>query len=415
MCQTYKFQLDNLLELANNSTLLVISLATSRDNESVRMLTPKEIAANMNGRLVDLGDGRAEVLLPSPCEQNHAAFLSMGADGLSCLWFGGSLEGCSDISIWRSVLGEGGWAEAEQVSFDAHRSEQNPVQFDAPDGRRIVLHTAQSGGDQDASVVRMLVQGAAPRDLPLPPGVFVRAPVQVRADGVWLLPLFKCVARPGQRWTGSHDTAALAISRDAGVTWRVVDVAQSMGCVHMTLVPLGPDHYAAFFRRRQSDYVYRCESRDGGETWSIPAPTDVPNNNSSISVIRLQGGQVAMACNPVNAAMFPDAKRASLYDELGEDDDRPNADGGCNPVWGTPRAPMVLALSDDGGQSFAKRIVVEDGPGTCLSNNSTDGKNAELSYPSLVEDAQGTLHLAYTYHRRAIKYVRLSRQWLETQ
>lgn len=379
------------------------------------MLTPEQIASAMTGQVQTVSAGRDEAFLPSPCVQNHAAFLSQTPEGLDCLWFGGSLEGKSDISIWRSTLRPDGWSEATRISDDPDRSEQNPVQFLAPDGRRLILHTAQPGGNQDACVVRIRAEGDAPRDLPLPRGTFVRAPIQVRDDGAWLLPLFMCVPRPGERWTGSHDTAALAISADAGETWRVVDVPDSMGCVHMTLVPLGPDHYAAFFRRRQADFVYRTESWDGGETWEPPRATDLPNNNSSISAIALSDGRIAIACNPANAAMHPEARRESLYDELGEGDDRPSASGGCAPVWGVPRAPMLLAFSSDAGLSFPDRITVEDGPGDCLSNNSVDGKNHEMSYPSLVEDAAGTLHLAYTYHRRAIKYVRLGRAWLDAR
>ncbi len=257
--------------------------------------------------------------------------------------------------------------------------------------------------------------GGTPHDLLLPAGTFIRAPIHVRSDGAWLLPLFRCVSRPGQRWTGSHDKAALAISRDAGKSWRLVEVPGSTGCVHMSLVDLGGSHLAAFFRRRQADYVFRSVSNDGGESWAAPLLTDVPNNNSSISVIRMQDGRIALACNPTNAAMYPDARRTSLYDELGDGDERPNATGGCNPIWGVPRAPMALCLSGDEGRNFPTRIIIEDGPGSCLSNNSIDGTNQEMSYPSLIQDEDETLHLAYTYHRRAIKYVRLTRAWLETR
>jgi predicted neuraminidase len=366
----------------------------------------------MTGRLAPAGPGRAEAILPSPAVQNHAAFLSRHPDGtLDCLWFGGSLEGKSDIFIWRSRLfpGAQGWAPAEQVSDDPDRSEQNPVQFLAPGGDVLILHTAQPGGGrQDECAVRLRAEGAAPRDLPLPPGTFIRAPVHVRPDGAWLLPLFHCIPTPGAQWTGRHDRASVAISSDRGQSWRLADVPESTGCVHMTIVDLGaPDgrQLAAFFRRRQADFVYRTESRDGGESWDVPQPTDVPNNNSSISVIRLADGRLAMACNPVNAAMSPD-RRASLYDELG-DDTRPQATGGCTPIWGVPRGPLSLVFSADGGKTFPQRMVVEDSPGTCLSNDSLNGRNLELSYPSLSQAPDGSLDLAYTLYRRAIRHVRL--------
>lgn len=376
-------------------------------------MTPQAIAKAMDGGLRQTDPGRFEALLPSPCVQNHAAFLSATPEGLQCLWFGGSLEGKSDISIWRSTLTDGTWGPAERMTDDPDRSEQNPVQFLAPDGRTLLLHTAQPGGNQDACVVRMRKVGKAPHDLALPPGTFIRAPIRLRKDGAWLMGLFRCVSRPGERWTGSHDTAALAISEDAGATWREIDVPDSAGCVHMTPIQTKSGHYAAFFRRRQADFVHRTESTDGGESWSEPKATDVPNNNSSIAVIPLADGRIAMACNPTNAARHPDARRASLYDELGDSDGRPNATGGCNPVWGVPRAPLALCLSEDGGKSFPNRIVIEDGPGTCLSNNSVDGSNKEMSYPALVQQEDGTLDLAYTYHRRAIKHVRLTPDWLK--
>ncbi len=370
--------------------------------------TPAEIAAGTTGVMTQDASGRMAALLPSPMVQNHAAFLSRATDGrLDCLWFGGSLEGKADICIYRSSLAPGAtvWGSVERLTNDPDRSEQNPVQFHAPDGRTLLIHTAQPGGDQDRCVVRMREIGRPPVDLPLPLGSFVRGAVHVRSDGAWLLPLFHCTHAPGARWTGRHDTASVAISADQGQTWRLVAVPGSTGCVHMTIVDLGAGRLAAFYRRRQADFVHRTDSADGGKSWSVPQPTDVPNNNSSIGVIQLTDGRLAMVCNPVNAALSPD-RRLSLYDELG-DDDRPEAQGGCTPIWGVPRAPMTLALSTDEGRSFPHRILLQDGPGTCLSNNSLDGKNFEMSYPVLNQASDGSLDIAYTLHRRAIKHLRL--------
>lgn len=389
-------------------------------------MTPDEIARAMTGALSQTTPERAEALLPSPMIQNHAAFLTQRADGaLLCAWFGGTLEGKSDISIFASVLlpGASQWGPPQRLSDDTAHSEQNPVLFNAPDGRLILFHTSQPSGNQDECRIRMvevLCEEADPtalrapggRYLDLPRGCFVRAAPVIREDGAWLLPIFRCVQRPGQKWNGSHDTAAVALSTDQGESWQLDALESSIGCVHMSPVSLGGAHLAAFFRRRQADFVYRTESRDGGRTWSVPEATDVPNNNSSIAVIRLKDGRLAMICNPVNAEMSS-ARRASLYDELGEADERPDADpaGGCVPIWGVPRAPVSLCLSQDGGRSFPSRLIVEDGPGTCLSNDSTDGRNLEMSYPWLLEAPDGTLQLAYTYHRRAIKHVRLAPGW----
>jgi predicted neuraminidase len=392
-------------------------------------MTPEDIASGMTGAINAARATRREALLPSPMVQNHASFLHATKDGaLLCAWFGGSLEGKSDISIYASILPSGAesWGPAQQLSFDAAHSEQNPVLFSAPDGRLVLFHTSQPSGNQDECRIRMAEVHRDPADptrlttdegryLDLPRGCFIRAPLVLRDDGAWLLPIFRCVQRAGQKWNGSHDVAAVGVSSDDGKSWMLNDLPHSIGCVHMSPILLDGQRQAAFFRRRQADFVYRTDSIDGGRTWSPPQPTDVPNNNSSIAVIRLNDGRIAMICNPVNAAASAD-RRASLYDELGVDDDRPDADptGGCIPVWGVPRAPVAVCLSEDGGLSFPLRILIEDGPGTCLSNDSTDGRNQEMSYPWLLEDADGGLHISYTYHRRAIKYVHLAPGWAST-
>ena len=385
-------------------------------------MSPDEIAERMDGVLAEGDDGRLEAYLPSPMVQNHAAFIERMDDGtLACLWFGGSLEGKSDISIHASVLAPGAarWGEAVQLSDDPDRSEQNPVLWRTGRGEWQLFHTAQPSGNQDECLLRArpisldgALKGGQPRDIELPLGSFIRGRFVRRADGAWMMPIFRCISRPGQRWNGSHDTAAVGVSHDEGQTWSMHEVPGSIGSVHMTIVPLDGDHMVAFYRRRQSDFVHRSESRDGGITWSAPAPTDVPNNNSSINVIRLRDGRLAMLCNPTSAATSAD-RRVSLYDEIEEGDDRSDASGGCSPIWGVPRAPMTLCISGDGGKTWPIRRIVDDSPGTCLSNNSIDGRNKELSYPYLLEGEGGELHLAYTYFRRAIKYVRLPAGWID--
>lgn len=168
--------------------------------------------------------------------------------------------GKSDISIFASALTPGAsrWGAPQRLSNDPAHSEQNPVIFTAPDGTLWLFHTAQPSGNQDECRIRMarvVHDPATPeklsaedgRFLDLPKGCFIRAPLRIRDDGAWLLPIFRCVQRPGQKWNGSHDTAALGISKDNGLTWQLQELAGSTGCVHMSPVAGANGRYSAFF------------------------------------------------------------------------------------------------------------------------------------------------------------------------
>lgn len=364
------------------------------------------IIERMNGKVQTFSNGWQAALLPSPCIQNHAAFLYRGLVGdLRCAWFAGGLEGKSDICIHSSILDEksGLWQSAQALTDDPVRSEQNPVLF-SPDGQRTLLfHTAQPGGNQDQCIVRMREVGKSPRNTDLPTGSFVRARPIVRSDGAWLLPLHHCTHVPGSRWTGRHDYASVAITTDEGHSWRCVNVPNSTGCVHMTLVPLDGDKIIALFRRRQADFVYKTLSEDGGESWQEPTATNIPNNNSSIAAMRMKDGRIALVCNPVNAQM-DSSRRDSLYDELGIDE-RPEAAGGCQPIWGVARAPLSLFFSTGDGEHFGDEIILWNSSGNCLTNNSEDGLNQELSYPTILQSDSGDLNIAFTLHRRAIAHI----------
>jgi predicted neuraminidase len=372
---------------------------------------------------------RLEAYLPSPCVQNHAAnVMPLSGGDLGCVWFGGTQEGIPDISVYFSRLcaGQDRWSDPVRLSDDPTRSEQNPILFPAPDRRLWMLWTAQLGGNQDTAIVRRRIstdngQSWGPIETLFDSvgssGVFVRQPPAVLDNGDIVLPIFYCRTRPGEKWVGSYDTSAVRISGDGGRTWQEYEVPDSTGCVHMDVSQLRDGSLLALFRSRWADNIYSSRSTDRGRTWSSPKPTSLSNNNSSIQLTQLADGRLALVFNDINAEGITE-RRTSLYDDIEEEAgaglNEPTVKAGERAaVWGVPRAPMTLAISEDGGRTWPYKRNLEVGDGYCMTNNSRERLNREFSYPSIKQGPDGLLHIAFTYFRQAIKYVRVPDAWVK--
>lgn len=325
----------------------------------------------------------------------------------------------------RLKKGSDTWTPAVKLSDDPTRSEQNPVFFLDPDNILWILYTAQISGNQDTAIVRYrkstdFGETWGPIEVLLEDpnkGIFIRQPIVVLDNGNRLLPVFYCIARPGEKWVGSYDTSAVMISSDKGKTWRSVDVLNSTGCVHMNVLKLKDGSLYALYRSRWADFIYESRSFDNGETWSEPKAIPLPNNNASIQADVLDNGDIALVFNNSSAK---DAKerRLSLYDEI-EDESKEQkkeaelVEGQRNAFWGAPRAPMSLAISSDNGATWSYIRNLDEGDGYCMSNNSREQLNRELSYPSIKQGLDGKLHIAYTFYRMAIKYVCVDKSWVK--
>jgi len=185
----------------------------------------------------------------------------------------------------------------------------------------------------------------------------------------------------------------------------------------MNITPLKDGTLLALYRSRWADNIYQSRSSDGGRSWSVPQATELPNNNSSIQVTTLTNGDLALVFNAMSAAGASE-RRTSLYDEIEDEDDGVAAatesaiPEGRGAFWGAPRAPMTLAISRDGGKSWPHQRNLDEGDGYCMTNNSQQKLNREFSYPTIKQGINGELHIAYTYFRQAIKYVRVDEAWV---
>ena len=344
--------------------------------------------------------GTVEAMLPpGPYATAHApALLELENGDLLCAWFAGSYEGSADISVICSRLPKGAarWSEPVMISGDPRRSEQNPSLFLAPNGEVWAMYTAQldrvEGKDnmQFTSVVRRQksMDGGltwGPFDVVFPEeGTFCRQPIQILSNGRWIFGNWICTDSASGL---AGDPSAFRISGDQGKTWRRVDMPKSNGRVHPNVVELENGHLAAFMRSRAADFIYRSESFDYGDTWSEPVPTPLPNNNSSISAVKLASGRVAIAYNPTCTP-------------------EPKAD---EAAWPGLRGPVAVALSEDGGLTFPLIRYMELGEGYVGAENSTN--NRQYEYPYLMQGRDGMLHLAYAYQtRRGVKWMTFSEE-----
>lgn len=334
------------------------------------------------------------VLPPGKYKTAHApALLELPNGDILCAWFAGSFEGSADVSIVCAALraGSAKWEEPVQISHDEHRSEQNPSLFLAPNGEIWAMYTAQldrvPGKDnmQFTSVVRRQRSTDGGRtwsnfDVVFPEeGTFCRQPIQILSNGRYIFGNWICTDSP-DGLTG--DPTVFKISDDQGKTWRQVDMPNSRGYVHANVVELENGRLLAFMRSRAADNIYVSHSDDYGDSWSEPVKTVLPNNNSSISALKLKSGRIAIAYNPTCTPNPVKGKAA----------------------WPGLRCPVAVALSEDEGKTFPLIRNFELGEGYVGDENKTN--NCQYEYPFLMQSKDGRLHLAYAYKNRvSVKYV----------
>jgi predicted neuraminidase len=100
-------------------------------------------------------------------------------------------------------------------------------------------------------------------------------------------------------------------------------------------------------------YILRCESRDGGYTWSDAVETKFPNPNSAVDFIKLQNGHLLLVYN----------------DNMND------------------RTPLTVAISTDGDKSYRYRRNIAGGDNT-------------FAYPYAIQTRDGKIHIIYTTNGR---------------
>lgn len=347
--------------------------------------------------------------IPSPFPHNHASnLLELDNGDLLCTWFGGSREGRSDISILISRLekGTGKWSDPVVLDGNPNKSEQNPILFKNPNGETWLVYTAQDLIFQDSAVVNYRISKdegetwSNVETLFSDSGSFVRNPPVILDNGDIVFPAYYSLKSD----TGflGNDRSVVKITSDNGLTWREYDIPNSKGLVHMSIVK-SDSALIGFFRSRKSDNIYQTKSLDNGHTWSIPEKTDLPNNNASIQCIRLNNGNLMIIFNDTNAKNDPPKEnRPPWFDKADMEKVTKEGSDLGDAIWGVIRSPLVVAVSEDEGNTWSQRKVI-------ITKDDVDQAidSPEFSYPSIIQTKDNKIHISFTYLREWIRHVEL--------
>jgi predicted neuraminidase len=368
---------------------------------------------------------KTEAMIPTDYVSNHASSLiELKNQDILCVWFAGLSEGSGDIRIVGSRLKKGKkqWEKCQILSDEDNHSLQNPFLFQSPEGPLYLYHTSQqsrgimtpeewkekvSRGEARGSFTMQetaLIYRLESHDngytwesksvFSDKTGSFCRHPIQVLSNGDWLFPMYYSLPSeiPGQQY--GNDYSVVLISSDSGATWTEYPVPQSRGRVQMSAMEISAGKCIAFFRSRAADRIYKSVSADYGRSWSVPAATCLPNNNSSIHSIKLQSGNIAVIYNSYNAGTDPDAT-----------------------IWPGLRYSVSVAISEDEGETFPWIRDVEAGSG--FRGEKNFDLNKPYEYPFMLQSTDGNIHIVYSCsnhsrRRHCIKYTRVTEDWIKS-
>ncbi|OUS76678.1 hypothetical protein B1748_11335 [Paenibacillus sp. MY03] len=330
--------------------------------------------------------GVEEAYLPVRYLTSHCAnLIELDQGDLLCVWFSGSAEGNPDTNIIMSrlPLGAAGWTEPIELSCDPDRSEQNPVLFQQPNGELWLMHTSNEPHNQTTSrVVRRISADRGhtwsdPEIMFDGPGFFLRHPVVIMDNGNWLLPAYYCKEE--------DEYAIVFISGDQGNTWTEHTIPEVSRRVQMSVVSLPDGSLFAMFRSRDSDRIYTSRSHDYGVTWTAPERSELPNNNSSMQVVRLINNHLALIYNPASL----ENNNFRWYEKNGQT------------LKKALRTPLTIAISQDEGETWPRKLDLQ------VADQEYWENEIGYSYPSILQSRDGAIHVAFTYLRKGIKYYKL--------
>jgi predicted neuraminidase len=282
--------------------------------------------------------------------------------GLLATWYAGSREGAADVAVMSAIHGGDRWEEPRVLFDPPGRPGGNTVVSTHGDELWHFVDVIEGEGWDSASLylLRSHDGGESWTEAQIfddEPGMMVRHRPLELSSGRLVLPAYD-----EKTWQG-----LCYLTDDGGATWRRSEqMVAASGCIQPAIIEREDGTLHALLRSDgRTSHAWECASFDRGESWTPCGPSELLNPNSGADMIKLDSGETIACFN-----------------------DSPNQ-----------RTPLTLALSHDEGRTWAERRNIENGPG-------------EYSYPTLMADSAGSVHLVYTWRRERIRWMSFEPAWV---
>ncbi|RJP22512.1 MAG: hypothetical protein C4527_21660 [Candidatus Omnitrophota bacterium] len=296
----------------------------------------------------------------APFPSCHASTLvEVEAGTILAAWFGGTDEGENDVGIWAARREGNAWTKPVEVATAEGVPCWNPVLFQMPSGEVLLFYKAGPSPRDWSGLLKRSLDGGKTwsEEKLLPAGILgpIKNKPILLADGTLVCGSSVESWRAWACW--------MELTPDGGKTWAKYGPIEVPGIRYGLIQP-------ALFHDRDGNLRMVCRatrrigkicssiSKDGGKTWEPAKPIDLPNPNSGIDAVNLRNGDVVMVYNHTDNS----------------------------------RRQINVALSKDGGDSWEKKLTLED-------------ESGEFSYPAVIQTKDGMVHTTYTWKRERIKHV----------
>ncbi|MEO7412245.1 MAG: sialidase family protein [Opitutaceae bacterium] len=315
---------------------------------------------------------------------HSSAICALPSGDLLAVWYGGSREGAQDVALFTARLpaGKTEWtapmtvvdrAMAEHELDRVIKKVGNAVIFPNGAGSLWMVYVSVSVGGWSGSSLNVKTShdegrtwGESQR-LTLNPFLNLSSLVRNKpiyaSDGRIGLPIYHemAVKFPQMLWLTPGADGTIA-------DYRIRNLSTELGLIQPALVPLGGDRVLMMLRDRgDGRTVHTAYSEDNGWTWSESQGSTLPNPDAAVDALRLHDGRILVVYNHSSSV----------------------------------RENLRLAVSSDAGKTWRFGPVIEE------------GAQQEYSYPNLVEDRDGQIHLTYTWQRTRIKHVVFNPAWID--